>query len=263
MKRSQWFVLLVILIFLAACDSSAARYNNRGNKDYEAQKFDEAIDDYTTAQQEDPDLAAPYYNAGNTRHRQDDLEGALAQLEQSLRTADDELAQQAFYNLGNTYFQAENWPEAIEAYKQALLLNPDDLEAKHNLELALQKLQDQQQQQQQQQSEGDQQQDSQGGQGGQQQQQQQNQQDDQDQSNNDGQGQQPDQPDQSGSEPQDQPQQPDQGGLSPEEAEQLLDALGQDGEAVAHYEKFLDFWKEGDPGVAEVEDAEKRIAALK
>jgi Ca-activated chloride channel family protein len=231
MKRSQWLILLMMLIFLTACGSAAARYNNRGNRDFEAKKFDEAMADYTTAQQEDPDLAEPYYNAGNTRHRQDDPAGALAQLEQSLRTADDELAQQAFYNLGNTYFRAENWPEAIQAYKQALLLNPDDLDAKHNLELALQKLQEQQQQQQQQQNEGDQQQESQGGQGGeggQQQQQQQEQQDDQGQSNQE-QEQQPDQPDQSGSQPQ---EQPDQGSLSPEEAEQLLDALGQNSQTL-------------------------------
>jgi Ca-activated chloride channel family protein len=157
MKRSQGFVLLVILIFLTACGSSAARYNNRGNKDFESQKFEEAMDDYTKAQQENPDLAEPYYNAGNTRHRQDDLGGALAQLGQSLRTADDELAQQAFYNLGNTYFRAEKWPEAIEAYKQALLLNPDDLDAKHNLELALQKQQEQEEEQQEQQKQQQQQ----------------------------------------------------------------------------------------------------------
>ena len=228
MKRSHGLVLLVVLIFLTACDSSAARYNNQGNQDFESQKFEEAMDDYTKAQQEDPDLAAPYYNAGNTRHRQDDLEGALAQLEQSLRTADDELAQQAFYNLGNTYFRAAIWSEAIEAYKQALLLNPDDLDAKHNLELALQKLQEQeeeekdQQQQQQQPSDGDQQQDSQGGQGGQQQQ----------QPNNQDQSGQEQQPDQSGSQPQEQQQQPNQGKLSPEEAEQLLDALGQNSQTL-------------------------------
>jgi tetratricopeptide (TPR) repeat protein len=126
MKQNQWFVLLVTLIFVTACGSSAARYNNRGNKDFEADEFDDAMNNYTAAQQENPDLAEPYYNAGNTRYRQTDLETATAQLQQALRTADDELAQQAFYNLGNTHFQAEDWPAAIDAYKQALLLNPDD-----------------------------------------------------------------------------------------------------------------------------------------
>ena len=230
--KHQWIILLVVLVFLSACGSSAARYNNRGNEDFSVENYDDAMENYTSAQQENPDLAEPYYNAGNTRHRQDDTEKAVAQLEQSLRMADDELAQKSFYNLGNTYFEAEDWPSAIAAYQQALLLNPDDVDAKHNLELALQKQQEQQQQQQQQQgqqgqqqpNQGDQQQDNQGQQG-QQQQQQSDQEDDQDQSQGGGQGQQPDQSEQ------EQQQQPS-GGFSREEAEQFLDALGQDSQTL-------------------------------
>jgi len=34
-------------------------------------------------------------------------------------------------------------------------------------------------------------------------------------------------------------------------------------EAIEHYEKFLDLWKDADPDIADVEVAKKRLAGLK
>jgi tetratricopeptide (TPR) repeat protein len=38
---------------------------------------------------------------------------------------------------------------------------------------------------------------------------------------------------------------------------------GNKAKAIGNYEKFLDLWKEADPGIAEVEEAKKRLADLK
>ena len=34
------------------------------------------------------------------------------------------------------------------------------------------------------------------------------------------------------------------------------------GKAIEHYEKFLHLWKDADPGIAEVEDAKRRVVEL-
>jgi len=43
----------------------------------------------------------------------------------------------------------------------------------------------------------------------------------------------------------------------------IYEEQGNSLKAIEHYEKFLDLWKDADPGIAEVEDAMKRVAGLK
>lgn len=43
----------------------------------------------------------------------------------------------------------------------------------------------------------------------------------------------------------------------------ICEQQGSTAKAIENYEKFLDFWKDADPGLAEVEDAQKRLVALK
>ena len=42
----------------------------------------------------------------------------------------------------------------------------------------------------------------------------------------------------------------------------LYEKSGRTSDAVSHYEKFFDLWKDADPGIPEVEDAKKRVTGL-
>jgi Ca-activated chloride channel family protein len=151
------FTLYVSL--LSSCAPGVVQHNNTGNEHFAEEAFDEAIAEYRQAQVDAPDQAEPYYNAANVYNRQSQLDAALAQAQQALKSADPDLAAQTWYNLGNAYFDAQQWPQAIAAYQEALRLDPNDLDAKHNLELALQKQEQQEQQQDQEQQDQQDQQD--------------------------------------------------------------------------------------------------------
>jgi Ca-activated chloride channel homolog len=203
MNRAKLIFTVIVFgalaLLLAACGSSAAKLTDAGNQAYARQAYDEALQAYQEAQSSSPDLAEPYYNSANVLYREGKYEEALKALDQAAQLAQTaQVAQGSHFNAGNAAFEAKSWEAAAESYRQALLRDPADLDAKHNLELVLQQMQKQQDQQKQDQQKQDQQggqgqqdqqkQDQQGGQG--QQDQQLGQQDQQKQDQQDGQGQQ-------------------------------------------------------------------------
>ena len=146
-----FLALLVALLATACAPSKAEKLNNEGNDDFAKQAFQDALVAYQTAQIEDPELAEPYYNAANALYRQGAYADALKQMEMALSYTDKEaLAQAGYYNQGNSFYNQQDLQSAVDFYTQALLINPDDQDAKYNLELALQQLQQQQQNQEQQ-----------------------------------------------------------------------------------------------------------------
>ncbi len=140
--------LIVLALALSACAPEVVKYNETGNAKFEKGDYEKAIKDYQEAQGAEQDAPEPYYNAANAYNRQGQLEDVVAQTEEMRDTDDPELRAQAQYNLGNAYFDAQQWQQAVEAYQKALRENPNDSDAKHNLELALQHVQEQEQQQQ-------------------------------------------------------------------------------------------------------------------
>jgi Ca-activated chloride channel family protein len=95
-----------------------------------------------TAARLTPDDSLARFNAGTGRLLAEQ-EGAVEELQQAAGLADDELVPRALYNLGNAQLRADDPAAAVESFKSSLRLAPDQLDAKHNLELALRALEEQ------------------------------------------------------------------------------------------------------------------------
>ncbi|MBV7339661.1 tetratricopeptide repeat protein [Chloroflexi bacterium TSY] len=148
--------LFVGIMLLTGCGDSPGNLLADGNAAYAEEAYAEALLAYTAAQELAPTDAEPIYNIANTLYRQESFTETQQLMPQALGLAEGTVAQSGQYNLGNAHYQMEQWLAAVEAYKAALRLNPNDMDAKYNLELALRHL-DQEQQTEQQQSSDDQQ----------------------------------------------------------------------------------------------------------
>jgi len=52
-------------------------------------------------------------------------------------------------------------------------------------------------------------------------------------------------------------------GLEGEGDSQLRDVCYEEDKAIEYYKKFLDLWKDANPGITKVEEARERVAGLK
>lgn len=148
----------------------------QGRKDYERKEYKAAADAFDRAARDASgarlDRAAALYNRANALFQAQEYDQALQQFQDALSTTDLELQERAYFNKGNTLMRLSARQEqtqqldpavksvtrALEAYEQAMKLAPRDTDAKVNYEMALKKKeelakkQEQQKQQQQQQN---------------------------------------------------------------------------------------------------------------
>ena len=124
-----------------------------GNRLYHEGRYDEAHRKYLEALRAAPDSPVIRFNDANALYQTDEFARAADAYRGAIEAADPALEDdsamdaRAWYNLGNAFFRQQQVEDALEAYKEALRRDPADTDAKHNLEVALQQLQQQRQQQ--------------------------------------------------------------------------------------------------------------------
>ncbi len=120
----------------------------RGNRLYRAGRYAEAVQAYEAALRDGNNTSELRYNLGTALLRLGRYEDAEQHLRAALDAVDPSLRERTYYNLGNRFLEAARasadaggqgplLETAIEAYKRALRLDPEDEDAKWNLELSL------------------------------------------------------------------------------------------------------------------------------
>lgn len=119
----------------------------KGNEAYKNKKYNEAAGAYQKALNRSPENTTAFYNLGNALYKTNKPEDALKAYDNTVQSANtNAMKQKAYYN-GGVVLQSQNkLGECIKAYKNALKLDPNDEEARQNLQRALQQQKQQQQQ---------------------------------------------------------------------------------------------------------------------
>lgn len=142
MRKMILFLILNVFFVISAFAQGGHKQVTAGNKLYAEEKYDEANNKYRDALVENPESSIINFNIGDVQYKKRHFEEAIKSYEKS--TSSDEIKVQSgsYYNIGNTLYKMGKLPESISAYKKALELNPEDEDAKYNLEYVRAKLKD-------------------------------------------------------------------------------------------------------------------------
>jgi tetratricopeptide (TPR) repeat protein len=140
-------VIVLVLVSNISFSQSIKKEIIKGNDAYKKKQYNEAASAYQKALKNSPENATAFYNLGNALYKTNKADAALKAYDNTTKTAPrNDLKQKAYYNGGVVLQSQKKLPECIKAYKNALKLDPNDEDARQNLERALQqqKKQDQQ-----------------------------------------------------------------------------------------------------------------------
>ena len=167
----QGLLIFLVALYLPVPGQAVSPYQavQQGNALYQNGKYAEAAEQYGSASQMLPDAAEIHFNQGNAAYKQQDYGKAREHYTQALQTTDRTLEGKVKYNLGNVEYQQalQNLQQpqtamphlrsAMTYYRDSLDVDPQQQDARYNLELShllLRQLQQEQQQQNPQQQQG-------------------------------------------------------------------------------------------------------------
>ncbi|MBN1878996.1 tetratricopeptide repeat protein [bacterium] len=118
-----------------------AKWVGIGNEAMESGDFEAAQEAYRKAAGEAPGDERIINNKGVLEYSRENYQEAADLFETASSSRDTDIRSDAWYNRGCALMQNKDLPGAMESFIEALKANPDDQDAKANLEMALQLMQ--------------------------------------------------------------------------------------------------------------------------
>ncbi len=149
--RFYSYIVLILKFYFSTIGwiwgDSLAKKNKDAIELYNEGEIDEALSKWQDAQTESPEKKELHYNIGGALHKKKEYEDAYREYVKSLPLKDTDIRTKAYYNMGNTNYRMGKLTEAIKNYEDTLEINPDDEDAKHNIEFVRKKLEEEKEKQ--------------------------------------------------------------------------------------------------------------------
>ena len=140
---------IALIAMLPVSAQSEKETIKEGNDAYGKKDYPAAAAQYGKVVQKNPDNVTAQYNLGNALYKTEKKEEAIGAYDKSITKLTKPVEKSnAYYNKGVVLQNDNKLPECIDAYKNALKLDPNNEDARQNLQKALKKQKEQQQQQQ-------------------------------------------------------------------------------------------------------------------
>ena len=138
--RKYLTLILLLLVSMTAFGQVDRKDVRRGNRQFKKAEYGDADISYRKGLNADSTSVAAAYNLGNNLYRQGNYAEAGKYYQQALRHLPetrnlkkrDAEGFDTYFNIGDAALQQKQYRAAMEAFAQALIINPDDMEAKEN-----------------------------------------------------------------------------------------------------------------------------------
>jgi len=150
-----WLGLAAPFILLAnsALAQTVTGSVREGNELFSKGHYEEALKRYQAAQVESPADERLDFNIGDAQYRLGSYNDALSEFQLATQSSDSKVRARSHYNAGNALYRMGRLEEAVEQYLKTLEIDPNDEDARFNLEFVRREIERRQKDQQQRQEE--------------------------------------------------------------------------------------------------------------